>query len=219
VRQRLSPLLWRELAFVELFALGIRGKLFAYLYCCPLFIVHAIDNGMMSLKCGLEPLAEGRWSDTRGAMTGVAGAPVVHNVNAARIAMSVKIYAFGCGIPLQNGAVIHSLHYADDVDQVLMCCCLRPRTPAELQQLLLLDVAGRRSYEDQFIWSPPKSIVVVFGHEGDDNDLCFSPTWRADQSGDFRSSTWGLGASDSTRSQWARSRGRAARCDSQRVWP
>jgi hypothetical protein len=42
------PTLWRELT---LFALGIRGKLFAYLYCCPLF------NGMMSLKCGLEPLA------------------------------------------------------------------------------------------------------------------------------------------------------------------
>ena len=160
------PTLWRELTFVELFALGIRGKLFAYLYCCPLF------NGMMSLKCGLEPLAEGRWSDTRGAMTGVAGAPVVHNVNAARIAMSVKIYAFGCGIPLQNGAVIHSLHYADDV-------VLLATTPAGLQ--LQLDAAGRRSYEDRFLWSPPKSIVVVFGHDGDDNDLRFFFHLRGEQ--------------------------------------
>jgi hypothetical protein len=70
---------------------------------------------------------------------------VVHNVNAARIAMSVKIYAFGCGIPLQNGAVIHSLHYADDV-------VLLATTPAGRQ--LQLDAAGQRSYEDRFV--PPE---------------------------------------------------------------
>ena len=184
------PSIWRESLFVEMFAMGVRGKLLAYIYCCPLF------NGKLSMKCGSQPLEEGQWVDTRGAMTGVAGAPVVHNIMAARIALAVKIHAHGCGILLADGTRIWSLHYADDVAMVAT-------TPAAAGMQLQLDAAGRRSYEDRFLWCGPKSLVMVFGRWGDDNDLGFYFHLRGEQIevkqsfpylGVVRSNKIGLGA-------------------------